>query len=83
MLTDEVLANLDPWMRRHVFAIFQRLVEHGNSVVLATHDLHTLCAWADQVIVMDEGRVVAADTPQHLFTDQELLRHTGLDAVIV
>lgn len=82
LLADEVLANLDPWMRRQVFAIFQQLVEQGRSVVLATHDLHTIRTWADQVLVMDDGRVVAADTPQHLFTDQDLLRCTGLDAVI-
>lgn len=82
LLADEVLANLDPWMRRQVMAIFQRLVDQGKTVVLATHDLHTARTWSDLVVVMHAGQVVAADTPQRIFTDQELLGYTGLSAVI-
>jgi cobalt/nickel transport system ATP-binding protein len=82
LLADEVMANLDPWMRRQVFDIFERMVAQGQSVLLATHDLHVARSWADQVIVMDAGRVVAADTPQRVFTDPELLRQTGLHEIM-
>ncbi len=83
LLADESLANLDPWMRRQVMQIFHDLVQQGKTVVLATHDLATVRSWADRVIVMEAGRVVADDTPQQVFSDPVLLAQTGLDQVIV
>jgi cobalt/nickel transport system ATP-binding protein len=40
LLADEMLANLDPWMRLQVIDIFERLVGQGKTILLATHDLH-------------------------------------------
>jgi cobalt/nickel transport system ATP-binding protein len=61
VLADEVTASLDPWMRRQVFDIFDRLVEQGKTVLLSTHDIHTARTWADSIVVMDSGRVVEPD----------------------
>jgi cobalt/nickel transport system ATP-binding protein len=79
LIADEVTANLDPWMRRQIFTIFQQLVDRGKTVLLATHDIELARQWADIVIVMEAGRVIAADTPDHIFADQDLMARTGLD----
>lgn len=53
ILADEVTASLDPWMRRQVFDIFDRLVAQGKTVLLSTHDIPAAEAWADEMVVMD------------------------------
>jgi cobalt/nickel transport system ATP-binding protein len=82
LLADEALANLDPWMRLQVVAIFEQLVMQGKTVLLATHDLHMTRTWAERVVMMDGGRVVADGPPQHIFTDPATLEQTGLGAVV-
>jgi len=82
LLADEALANLDPWMRLQVIAIFEHLVAQGKTVMLATHDLYTARAWAGRMVVMDGGRVVADGPPQHILTDPTTLARTGLGAVV-
>lgn len=78
LIADEVTANLDPWMRRQLFTIFQRLVAQGKTVVLATHDVEFARYWADLVVVMEAGRVIATDAPDRIFADEELMVQTGL-----
>jgi cobalt/nickel transport system ATP-binding protein len=79
LIADEVTANLDPWMRRQLFTIFQRLIAQGKTIVLATHDVEFARYWSDLVVVMGDGRVIAADTPDHIFANQDLMAQTGLD----
>lgn len=79
LIGDEVTANLDPWMRRQLFTIFQRLVDQGKTIVLATHDVEFARYWADLVVMMEAGRVIAAAAPQQIFADEELMVQTGLD----
>jgi cobalt/nickel transport system ATP-binding protein len=82
LLADEALANLDPWMRLQMIDIFARLVAQGKTIVLATHDLHTARTWAERIVVMDGGRVVADGPPQHIFSDPATLAQTGLGEVV-
>ncbi|MFV9505806.1 MAG: energy-coupling factor ABC transporter ATP-binding protein [Oscillochloridaceae bacterium umkhey_bin13] len=72
ILVDEATAGLDPWMRRQIFAIFNRLVTQGVTVLLATHDLDVAAHWADLVAVMEAGRVVVAAPPTQVFADPDL-----------
>ncbi len=72
ILVDEATAGLDPWMRRQVFTIFNRLVVQGVTVMLATHDLEVARHWADLVAVMDAGRVVGAAPAAQVFADPVL-----------
>lgn len=72
LLADEVTAGLDPWMRRQVFVIFNRLAARGTTVLLATHDVEAARHWADLVVVMDAGRIVAVGSPATIFGNPEL-----------
>ncbi len=79
ILADEVTSGLDPWMRRQVFAIFNRLVAQGVTVLLATHDLSVARHWADLVAVMEAGQVVVVAPSAEVFGDAELRRLIGAD----
>ncbi len=73
LLIDEATGSLDPWMRRQLMIIFQRLVDGGKTVVISTHDVDLARRWADLVVVMEAGRVVAADRPDSVFADRALV----------
>jgi ABC-2 type transport system ATP-binding protein len=63
---DEPTTGLDPQARRTLWDIILRLKEQGKTVVLSTHymdEAHVLC---DRICLMDQGKVIALDTPQQL-----------------
>ncbi len=63
---DEPTAGLDPHARRRTWDLIGSLREHGVTVVLTTHLLDEAEALADQVHIVDRGRVIAAGTPAEL-----------------
>ncbi|WHT23344.1 ABC transporter ATP-binding protein [Crossiella sp. CA-258035] len=78
VVLDEPTAGLDPPSRAQLWRHIQRLREdHGVTVFLTTNHLAEADALCDQVLVLDEGRVVAQDTPE------ALKRKVGSDVVIV
>ena len=78
VVLDEPTAMLDPVGRREVIAIIHELKEKfGVTVVLITHHMREAID-ADRVVVMDEGSIIADDTPKKVFSQVELLRSVGL-----
>ena len=64
---DEPTTGLDPQSRANLWDHIRSLRdEHGVTIVLTTHYLDEADALADRLIVMDEGSVVADDTPDAL-----------------
>jgi ABC-2 type transport system ATP-binding protein len=63
---DEPTAGMDPHARRMTWELIRRLRADGVSLVLTTHYLDEAEALADQVVMLDTGRVVAAGTPAEL-----------------
>ncbi len=79
LIADEPTASLDPWISRKVMAIFDKLVSGGKTVILATHNIDIARFWADYVIVMNQGRVLASDHPDVVFADHPLMKLTKLN----
>jgi ABC-2 type transport system ATP-binding protein len=64
---DEPTAGLDPHSRANLWAHVRSLRdEHGLTVFLTTHYLDEADALCDRVLVIDNGRIVAEDTPDAL-----------------
>jgi energy-coupling factor transporter ATP-binding protein EcfA2 len=81
LVMDEPTSNLDPAGKRAVFEIAARLHrDHGMTVVLTEHAVEVVAAYAQRVIVLDGGRVVANGTPREVFAGRELLEAAGLRA---
>lgn len=72
LLVDEATAGLDLWARHQVVQVFDRLVTAGGTVVLATHDLALARRWADLVVVLHEGRIIAVAPPAEVWADPAL-----------
>ena len=75
---DEPTAMLDPQGRREVIATARKLNSEGMSIVLITHFMEE-AVFADKVIVVDGGRILAEGTPREIFAQTEMLISCGLD----
>jgi ABC-type polysaccharide/polyol phosphate transport system ATPase subunit/ABC-type polysaccharide/polyol phosphate export permease len=64
LLFDEVLAVGDELFRRKCYDTFERLVAKGHTIVYVSHSLDTVARFADRVLLLDGGRMVALDKPE-------------------
>ncbi len=79
LVLDEPTAMLDPKGRAEVLETLHRLNREQNmTVLLITHYMEE-AEHADRVLVMNDGEIIADDTPQHIFSDVERLKQVGLD----
>jgi ABC-2 type transport system ATP-binding protein len=74
---DEPSAGLDPQSRLAVWSLVDRLRGDGAAVVLTTHLMDEAERLADEVVVVDGGRVVAAGTPGSLTAGGDALQFGG------
>jgi iron complex transport system ATP-binding protein len=84
LLLDEPTTFLDLAHQVEVLDLLHRLrVERGRTVVAVLHDLNQAARYADHLVAMRAGRVVAAGPPREIL-DAELVRDVfGLDCVVV
>jgi energy-coupling factor transporter ATP-binding protein EcfA2 len=62
LLLDEPTANLDIATRKEIMRTLEDMKEITETVIIATHDMQLVCEWADRIIVLWNGQVVAAGT---------------------
>src|SRR3954451_8686529 len=63
---DEPTTGLDPSKREDMWGVVRSLVHDGSTVLLTTQYLDEADALADEITVIDHGRVIAHDTPDGL-----------------
>jgi ABC-2 type transport system ATP-binding protein len=63
---DELTTGLDPQARRDTWELVEQVRESGVTIVLVTHFMEEAERLCDRVALIDEGRVVATDTPAGL-----------------
>ena len=79
IVLDEPTAMLDPAGRREVLRTVRALNQVENvTVILITHYMEAVL-YADQVIVMDEGKIVMQGTPKEIFSQVDQLKQYRLD----
>jgi ABC-2 type transport system ATP-binding protein len=67
LLLDEPTTGLDPHSKRDVQAFVREIRKtHNATVLLTTHDMDEADKLCDRIAVIDEGRIVALDTPEGL-----------------
>ncbi|MCZ0755228.1 energy-coupling factor ABC transporter ATP-binding protein [Anoxybacillus sp. J5B_2022] len=83
IILDEATSMLDPKGRREVLAVIDDLrAKQQMTVISITHDLEEAVR-ADQIIVMNEGEIIAKGTPLHIFSLGEKLEEIRLDLPFV
>ncbi|MEK9658395.1 MAG: ABC transporter ATP-binding protein [Chloroflexota bacterium] len=63
---DEPTTGLDPQARRNLWEVVQGIHAEGRTVVLTTHYMDEAQLLCDRVAIMDQGKLIALDTPARL-----------------
>lgn len=65
---DEPTTGLDPQARRNLWELVEEIKTQGITVIMTTHYMDEAERLCDRVAVMDNGKIIAIDTPQNLIT---------------
>jgi ABC-type polysaccharide/polyol phosphate transport system ATPase subunit/ABC-type polysaccharide/polyol phosphate export permease len=71
LLFDEVLAVGDALFQRKCIDTFERLIDRGHTIVYVSHSLDTIRRFADRVLLLDEGRMIALGDPEAVLEEYE------------
>ena len=63
---DEPTTGLDPQARHHLWELIEQVRKKGISVIMTTHYMDEAEMLCDRIAVMDNGKIVAIDTPKNL-----------------
>lgn len=69
LFLDEPTTGLDPQARRHLWDLIQAVKKRGITIILTTHYLEEAEMLCDRVAIMDNGEIIALDTPHKLIKD--------------
>ncbi len=72
IVLDEPTSQLDPQGSEAVFQAIQTLSEQGITVIMVEHKIEKMAAYSDRVMLLNEGKLVAIDTPQKIFSRPDL-----------
>ncbi|MBO6247132.1 MAG: energy-coupling factor transporter ATPase [Anaerovibrio sp.] len=80
LVLDEPTAGLDPKGRESLMEKFRRLhKEKGTTIVLISHNMDNIASYADNVIILNKGKVTMEATPEEAFSKKEIISQAGLE----
>jgi ABC-2 type transport system ATP-binding protein len=88
---DEPTTGLDPQARRNLWDLVRQVRDRGVTVIMTTHYMDEAELLCDRVAVMDEGKIIALDTPKNLikallkkgFKKQQQVEQADLEDVFI
>jgi len=78
LVLDEPTAGLDPLGRKELMNLFKKLHQSGMTIVLVTHLMDDVAEYANQVYVMEKGRLVKGGKPSDIFQDVVFMEEVQL-----
>jgi iron complex transport system ATP-binding protein len=82
LLADEPTVSLDPRHQLVVMELLARAAHGGGAVLAILHDLTLAARFADRILVMDRGRLVADGSPRSVLTPERIAAVFDVEAVI-
>ena len=78
LLLDEPTANLDIATRREIMGVLSDMKDIIQTAVIATHDMQLVCQWAERIIVLCNGQVVADGPRDEIFARTDVVEQVGI-----
>lgn len=79
IILDEPTAGLDSYYAKKIIQVLNLIHDEGKTIVLSTHDMNLAYEWADEIIVMNDGKIIASGLPESVFQNEELLKKSNLE----
>jgi ABC-type branched-subunit amino acid transport system ATPase component len=73
LMLDEPVAGVNPKLRKIIANVLLKLKKQGKTILLIEHDMNFALSLADEVIVMDEGKVIAKGKPKEIKNNPKVL----------
>jgi iron complex transport system ATP-binding protein len=83
LLLDEPTSHLDLGNKRRVLSLLQELQGGERTVILTSHDPNAAAAVADHVVLLREGRILAAGPTHQVLTEEHLSATYGVTVEVV
>ena len=88
---DEPTTGLDPQARRNLWDLVKQIKAKGVTVIMTTHYMEEAEVLCDRVAIMDSGKIIAMDSPEHLvknllkkgFKKKEIVEQANLEDVFI
>ena len=78
LVLDEPVAGLDEPGRKQLFDILEKINQRGVTVILVSHNMEDVAAYARRVLLIPEGHLLMDNTPENVFSDEKIMQKTGL-----
>ena len=78
IILDEPASSLDPKHTIIVNKIVDMLVEQGITILMSTHNVDYALEWADEIVLIAEGKTLMHGTPVEVFSNDTILQQTNL-----
>ena len=83
LILDEPTSMLDPAGSEDIMDLLEELHHQGRTIIISTHDVELAYSWADTIILMEKGEIIAKGTPEQAFADKELVRRARLRTPVI
>jgi cobalt/nickel transport system ATP-binding protein len=83
MILDEPTSNLDPASAEEMMEMLDELNCGGKTIIISTHDVELAYRWADEVMLMENGRLLKEGSPSQVFDDHELIARARLKLPLI
>ncbi len=80
MIIDEPTTGMDWKGGETMMNLIRELHQAGRTIIMITHDMRIVAAYASRVIVMSEGQIIAQGTPKEVFIQTDILAKAFLEA---
>ncbi|MDO8957180.1 MAG: branched-chain amino acid ABC transporter ATP-binding protein/permease [Deltaproteobacteria bacterium] len=72
ILLDEPASGLDPMVMENLFPLVKDLVKYGKTICIVEHNMEVIKAMVDEIVFLNEGKVLAKGTPEKIMNTPEL-----------
>ncbi|QJQ95889.1 MULTISPECIES: ABC transporter ATP-binding protein [Halomonadaceae] len=83
LLLDEPTSALDLGHQIEVFELIRRLASAGRTIVMVVHDLASACRYADNLVAMLDGAIIAEGPPRDIVTPELVRRLYGIECTLI
>lgn len=83
MILDEPTASLDVNHTRQLMRLIRKLAQQGMGIIIIVHDFNLAARYADHVVVLKKGRLVAAGKPEAVINEANMLEFFDVETRVI
>lgn len=76
---DEPAAGLDPKAKKEMMQLFVNYQKAGHTIILVTHDMNDVANYADDVLVLEQGKLLKHGSPSEVFANRKWVEQHSLE----